>query len=451
MRPPGFSPVHDLPRPFRRTPAVARRRSMHLESPSSRRSSYSSSYGRRDGGGFLRKVGITLVLLLLVVIGAGVYQWTRDMPAQQVNAAYTTTVTAPGGAAKLPWPSEGQAAVAVTGGATMAWPATGARPAPIASLAKMMTAYQILTDHPLGAHSTGPTMRVTAADVRDYQHRAAQQQSVLAVRAGERLSEYKALQALLIPSANNVATILARWDAGSVTKFVAKMNASAKQLGLTNTHYADPDGTSARTASTAVDQLTLAQKAMTLPTFAAIVRQPVATFPVAGSLFNYDFEIGHHGFIGIKTGSHAAAGGCWAFAARRTVDGKPSIVYGVVLGQHAKKTGALIQPALALGRRLADAAPKVVQRITLLDAQTNVGSLHAPWRDDVPLVTQKEISVVASPGQKYAAQLSLHVPSGSHVAAGTAVGTLTVAGVSTPVVVGRDAPGPAVKWRLTHL
>src|SRR4051812_42009880 len=302
---------------------------MYLDRPSARRSSYSSSYSRHEGGGFLRKVGITLVLLLLVAVGLGIFQWTRGVPAQHVTLDYTNPVSAPGGAAKLPWPSEGQAAVAVAGGATIAYPATGARPAPIASLAKMMTAYQILTDHPLAAHATGPTLRVTAADVRDYRHRAAQQQSVLAVRAGERLSEYKALQALLIPSANNVAAMLARWDAGSVPKFVAKMNATATRVGLTDTHYADPDGTSARTASTAVDQLTLAQKAMTLKTFAAIVRQPVATFPVAGSLFNYDYEIGHHGFIGIKTGSHAAAGGCWAFAARRTVDGKPSVIYGV--------------------------------------------------------------------------------------------------------------------------
>src|SRR4051794_5510886 len=307
---------------------------MYLDRPSARRSSYSSSYGRssygrRDGGGFLRKIGIALVLLLLVVIGAGVYQWTRDLPAQQVKAAYAGTVTAPGGAAKLPWPSEGQAAVAVTGGATMAWPATGARPAPIASLAKMMTAYQILTDHPLGAHGAGPTMRVTDADVRDYRHRAKQQQSVLAVRAGERLTEYKALQALLIPSANNVAVLLARWDAGSVAKFVAKMNATARSLGMTHTHYTDPDGISARTVSTAADQLLIAPKAMAIPTFAQIVQQPVATFPIAGALFNYNHLIGHHGFIGIKTGSDAAAGGCWAFAAHRTVDGKPTTVYGV--------------------------------------------------------------------------------------------------------------------------
>ena len=56
----------------------------------------------------------------------------------------------------------------------MSWPVTGARPAPIASLAKMMTAYQILTDHPLGAHANGPALRVTDGDVRDYHHRAAE-------------------------------------------------------------------------------------------------------------------------------------------------------------------------------------------------------------------------------------------------------------------------------------
>jgi D-alanyl-D-alanine carboxypeptidase (penicillin-binding protein 5/6) len=429
---------------------MAPRRSSYLDRPSARRSSY-SSYGRRDGGGVLRKLGFTLLAILVLAVGAGVYQWTRGIPAQRTEAAYRSTVTAPGGAATLPWPSEGQAAVAVEGGATLAYPATGAEPAPIASLAKIMTAYQILRDHPLDAGEQGPKLRVTQADEADYRHREAQQQSVLAVEAGERLSEYQALQALLIPSANNVAVILARWDAGSVDKFLAKMNATADELGLTDTHYADPDGTSAQTVSTAVDQLTLAQKAMALPVFAKIVAQPVATFPVAGQLFNYNYAIGHHGFIGIKTGSHAAAGGCWAFAARRIVDGKPSIVYGVVLGQHDKKSGALIEPALALGRKLADTAPKVVTRVTLVKAGTEVGTLDAPWRDDVPLVTKEELSVVASPGQEYEVDLQLEAPGDTSPAAGTVVGTLTVAGVSTPVVVADDAAGPTVKWRLTHI
>src|SRR3954447_9668963 len=169
------------------------RRSSYLDLPSARRSSYSSSYGR-DGGGVLKKIGIVLVVLVLLVLGAGIYQWTRGVPAQQVERSYATTVTTPGTAAKLPWPSEGQAAVAVAGGATLASPATGAEPAPIASLAKMMTAYQILTDHPLRGHRSGPSLHVTAKDVADYRKRAAQNQSVLRVAAGERMSEREALE-----------------------------------------------------------------------------------------------------------------------------------------------------------------------------------------------------------------------------------------------------------------
>jgi D-alanyl-D-alanine carboxypeptidase (penicillin-binding protein 5/6) len=341
--------------------------------------------------------------------------------------------------------------VAVQGGATLASPATDVDPAPIASLAKMMTAYQILKDHPLAVDPDGPSLRVTAKDVADYQQRARQDQSVLRVEAGERLSERKALEALLIPSANNVAVMLAKWDAGSVKKFVAKINATAADLGLDDTHYADPDGTSPRNESTAVDQLVLAQEAMKLKTFADIVKMPVATFPIGGSLFNYNYLIGHHGFIGIKTGSHSAAGGCWAFAAKRSVDGEQTLVFGVVMGQQAKKTGALLQPALNLGRRLADATPKVVKRVTLVDANANVGTLQAPWRDDVQLVTKEPISVVSAPGQDYEVDVQISPPTSDEVSAGTVVGTLTVAGVSTPVVVASNAVGPTAKWRLTHV
>jgi D-alanyl-D-alanine carboxypeptidase (penicillin-binding protein 5/6) len=434
--------------PFPKEPVLARR-SLYLDSRSARRSSYSSY--RREGGGVVKKIVITLIVLVLLAIGGAAYQLTRGVPQQHVVSSFAASVTASGGQTKMPWPKEGQAAVAVAGGATIAYPATGAHPAAIASLAKMMTAYQVLHDHPLGATGAGPRMRVTAKDVADYRHRVIGQQSVLAVRAGEQLSEYTALEALLIPSANNVAAILARWDGGSIPAFVKKMNATARAMGLTQTHYADPDGTSPATVSTAADQLVLAQKAMAIPTFTKIVRQPAATFPVAGTVFNYNYMIGHHGFIGIKTGSDAAAGGCWAFAARRLVDGKPTVVYGVVLGQHGKKTGALIQPALNLGRKLADATPGVVRRVTLVTGGTDVGTLTAPWRDDVRLVTQHSLTVVAAPGQKYATHLELKAPTSHSLDDGAVVGTLTVAGASTPVILERAAAGPTMKWRFTRL
>ena len=48
----------------------------------------------------------------------------------------------------------------------------------------------------------------------------------MSIAAGERLTERQALQALLLPSANNIAAVLARWDAGSADRFVARMNAA---------------------------------------------------------------------------------------------------------------------------------------------------------------------------------------------------------------------------------
>jgi serine-type D-Ala-D-Ala carboxypeptidase (penicillin-binding protein 5/6) len=75
----------------------------------------------------------------------------------------------------------------------------------------------------------GPQITVTPADVAVYRADAAAGQSVVAVRAGERLTERQALEGLLLPSGNNVATLLAR--SGSERAFVAKMNASARALG----------------------------------------------------------------------------------------------------------------------------------------------------------------------------------------------------------------------------
>jgi serine-type D-Ala-D-Ala carboxypeptidase (penicillin-binding protein 5/6) len=67
---------------------------------------------------------------------------------------------------------------------------------------------------------------------------------------GEKLTELQALQAMLIPSGNNIASLLARWDAGSQAAFVAKMNFAVGPLGLRSTRCADVSGADPATAST---------------------------------------------------------------------------------------------------------------------------------------------------------------------------------------------------------
>jgi serine-type D-Ala-D-Ala carboxypeptidase (penicillin-binding protein 5/6) len=205
--------------------------------------------------------------------------------------------------------------------------------AAIASVAKVMTAYLVLRDHPLAAGEGGPTITLTYADVADTERRRDRHESIVPVVAGERLTELQALQALLLPSANNIAAVLARWDAGSAGRFVARMNATARSMGLSHTRYTDPSGYDDATVSTAADQVRIVLRAMRLSVFASIVATSSATLPVAGTVRNTNTLLGRSGFVGVKTGSDNAAGGCFAFRAIRRIDGKRTTITGVVLGQ----------------------------------------------------------------------------------------------------------------------
>jgi D-alanyl-D-alanine carboxypeptidase (penicillin-binding protein 5/6) len=170
------------------------------------------------------------------------------------------------------------------------------------------------------------------------------------VEAGEVLSERQALEALLLPSANNVAALLAVHETGSVEAFVAEMNEAAAELGMQKTHYTDPSGFEDTTVSTAADQLKLGRTAIADPTFAEIVAMPSTVLPVVGEVANFNELVGHEGFVGIKTGSDQAAGGCLLFAKRIHADDRTLTVLGAVLGQ---REGDFIQAALANANRLA--------------------------------------------------------------------------------------------------
>jgi D-alanyl-D-alanine carboxypeptidase (penicillin-binding protein 5/6) len=245
---------------------------------------------------------------------------SRSEPRGALREAVPSTV----------WPADGQAAVQIGQSQVQAGPNQHA--AAIASVAKVMTAYLVLRDRPLRPGQDGPAITLTDADVADTDRRRRQHESVVSIAAGEHLTERQALQALLLPSANNIAAVLARWDAGSTGRFVARMNATARSLGMTHTRYTDPSGYDDATVSTAADQVRLVDRAMRLPVFASIVATPSATLPVAGTVHNTNRLLGHNGFVGVKTGSTAAAGGCFAFRAIRWIDGKRTTITGVVLG-----------------------------------------------------------------------------------------------------------------------
>jgi D-alanyl-D-alanine carboxypeptidase (penicillin-binding protein 5/6) len=253
------------------------------------------------------------------------------------------------------WPRRGQAALVVGNDPPAASPREP--PAPIASLAKVMTAYLTLERYPLNDAPDGFTITVTAAESQAEAQAAAQGESVVAVRAGEQMTERELLEALLIPSGNNIARMLAARLAGSKRRFIAEMNAEARALGMDHTVYTDPSGFDPSTVSTAADQLRVFRRAMRVSVFRQIVSTASVTLPVAGTVTNYDPLLAD-GYAG-KTGSDSAAKGCLVFFTQATVGGRRQTAVGVVLGQgQGSDTPALLAAAGEAAEQLIDSVAR---------------------------------------------------------------------------------------------
>jgi len=387
-----------------------------------------------------------LVLLAIAVI------WrlaTEGTPPLDLQRTLPTYVRLPGNAPVLAWPREGQAAVEVEGVGSFG--ASGSTtPVPIASVAKVMTAYLTLREHPLAPGEQGFVVTIAPADVAEEAQRLALGESTLNVKAGERITERQALQALLLPSANNIAVLLARYDAGGSAAFVARMNSTARKLGMGSTRYTDPSGFNDQTVSIAADQLKLARAAMTIPAFAAIVDEPSAELPGVGRVANFNGLIGSGGYVGVKTGSDRAAGGCLMFAKQVTVAGRRLLVLGVVLGQ---REGLLIEAALASAGRLGDSAAASLRVETALLAGTRVLRASSSNGRRTTAVTADTLRELGWGGLTLPVRVVAR-PAMTRLRAGEAIATVAVRGASaavTSAVATRSVAGPSLGWRLRHL
>ncbi|MCU1488869.1 MAG: D-alanyl-D-alanine carboxypeptidase, partial [Acidimicrobiaceae bacterium] len=324
---------------------------------------------------------ILLGALLIVALGSGGgggaagARSSRQvaLPSPTLTALSTTRIVVPGRVPVLSWPAKGQAAIGVQG-VGLVGQSPRERSVPIASLTKMMTAYVILEDHPLAIGQSGPTLQMGPADVAAWSLASQSNESNVIVRAGEVLNEYQLLEALLIPSADNIADRLGTWDAGSDAAFVAKMNATARQLHLSATHYADASGVNPGSRSDAADVATLAADLMSQPVIRQIVSRPQAPFPVAGTIWNYNPALGVDGIIGVKSGFTSQAGGCLATAAYRTVGGHQVMVVSVSIGQPDGLAGA----ARADEQLLTQASGDLVV-VPVSTAGEQIARVRVPW------------------------------------------------------------------------
>lgn len=392
------------------------------------------------------RVGLAL---LLVVAGLGAWNYLRPIPAVAATPKLQASEVVQGAEPAMPWPGRGSAAVAVQGLGFIA--SSGNEVAiPAASVTKVMTALLILEDKALQNGQDGPTITIENADVESYYQDLAGNQSVAAVTAGEQLSELQALQGMLIPSANNFAETLARWDAGSIATFVARMNTRAAALGLTHTRFADVSGASPGSVSTPSDLLALGVAAMKQPVFAQIVAMGQAELPVAGTVYNVDAVLGQSGIIGIKTGSGLTSGANFLFAAVVTVDGHLITVYGCVMGQ------ATLEAAFGAAKKLISSMAAALHVRRVIERNQTIATYVTPWGAQSDLVSSVDVDLVEWPGLV----LRQHLDSRTLVidqplAAGTREGTehlvLGDYSLDIPLVTADPMYPPGRFWRLTRL
>ncbi|MFI5761744.1 D-alanyl-D-alanine carboxypeptidase family protein [Streptomyces sp. NPDC051563] len=271
----------------------------------------------------------------------------------------------------LPWPYEGQASVEIEGIGCLGTVGEQ-RPVPIASITKVMTAYVVLREHPLGPRDPGPAIRVDRAAARES---GSTIESVVPVEEGQEFPLRQLLEYMLIPSGNNIARLLARWTAGSEAAFVRRMNEAAAALGMTRTRFTSSCGMDTGNISTAVDLLVLARTVMRDEVFRNIVATPSVRLPGGrGEARTTNRLLGRHGVAGLKTGTSTPAGGNVLWAAYKEVDGSRNLVLGAVLAQRSGRSPVRARAAVwAHSRRLVAA----VQRAPL-DELAALGAAAPP-------------------------------------------------------------------------
>ena len=415
----------------------------------------------------LPRILLAVIVVVAVATAATLTAARLEAAAPELIPTLTSTTwrAAPGPLAPIAVPAQGSLAVESVDGhavTTLASSQAGIV-RPTASVAKTMTALVILEVHPLLPAQAGPILTMTRQDVDDYRSIAAAGGSFAPVTLGEHLSERDLLVGLMLPSANNLALTAARWIDGSVAAFVARLNARAAQLGMSHTHFADPDGLAAATTSTAADLVLLGAAAVADDALLSVVSTTTATLPDGTVVTNLDQLLGvDPGWLGIKTGWTPPAGGCLLFAARRILapGAPPLTVVGAVLGQPPDGNVDLAHPelgaAFSVARAAVDAAFGQFAAVRVGPASVPVsGTIDGPWgvSSALHLVGADRFVLLQRGGTLTVAAAAVAVPAPS--APGAPAGTVSVSLLGVPIgawtlVTDRHLDGPSPWWKLLH-
>ncbi|TAM69874.1 MAG: D-alanyl-D-alanine carboxypeptidase [Microbacteriaceae bacterium] len=418
------------------TPTSPQRTEYHgqVQTPPDRR----SVYRRRR----IVVFGALGALLISFAYSLGVL--LAPLPASAATLRPTHTITSP--AVKPAWPTVGSAAIGAVGYDGLLAQNGSTASVPIASMTKTITALVVLDAKPIRKGSDGPIITFTDADVQIFHRVIAEGGSWAPVVAGEQLTEKQALEAMLLPSANNYAISLAIWSHGSVSAFLAAANTWLKGHDLSGTHLTDPSGLDPGTVSTASDLVGIGKLVLTNPVLSSIVKTRTVTLPGAGTQDNGNALLGKDGIDGIKTGFTDEAGHCLMFSAQAQIGGHTVTLVGVVLNERSyDQLWNTVPPLLA-------SAKSGFHSVPLTGAGKTFGTYTTPWGAKATLVSTTPSSTLVWSDTPITVSTAARPV--TIAAAGDTIGTVTFTvgktTVTKPLTLKHAVPAPGFWWRLTH-
>lgn len=384
------------------------------------------------------------MLCLVLLVAAGVTMYMRPLPSAtvQLSLPASPAVTQP----SLAWPAAGKAALSAEGYTFIA-SNTSSTGVSTASIAKVITVLCVLQKYPLKPGETGPTLTMTAGDVARLEKEIARNGTHLDIVEGEQLTEYQAIQAIMLPSANNISDTLAVWAFGSIDAYLTYANAYVEAHGMSQTYVkGDASGFDPTTVSTTADLITLAKLALQQPVLMEIAGQQSATFQTAGTVYNHNTKAGDGIITGLKTGRNDGNSGSVLFTATVGKGAEAVQLAGVVADAGTLKN------ALDSAETLVKSAADDFVTTTHVHKGEVVGTIRTAWGSTAAVIADSDASlrhwrgsivyqaVEKEPlidGTKEAVVATLHLKADGHKS-------------STKLLVSQPTAPPGIWWRLSH-
>ncbi|WP_051172341.1 D-alanyl-D-alanine carboxypeptidase family protein [Microbacterium indicum] len=402
-----------------------------------------------------RWVGAVFAPIITAIVLAVAYVVTFAVfPLDNVQATVTAAqLDAPAGAAlDLPWPQDGEAAVAVEGIDGTLTSSDDQTPLPMASLTKLITVQVFLERQPLAVGEDGPSYDFGYLDQNEADALRWAGETYLDVPVGGQLTYREMLDGILLASAGNYINKLIDelWD-DDRDAYVTSALTWISAHGLTDTVVVDGTGISASNQSTPSDMIEVAKLAMADPVLAEIVGTQEVEIPGNDEpIENSNPLLGEDGIVGLKTGTLDTYWNVdYNLSVARDVDtgtGEPTRVYAVVMGQPDAESRETVS------RDLLDSLTEALQPVEALADGTVVATATTEWGGSASVVNDGSVSLPLWDGEQATIDPDYDVEVGD--GDGFSVGTATVSSSegeeSVDLKLDGDLPRPTLEWRLTH-